>query len=69
MKICVLRVIGFALRLSVAALERGSKQPDGGLPQMAKQLREEKTLAGARPTGHSGNYIKTELDNPIYAAG
>ena len=48
--------IGFALRLSVAALERDSKQ---------RNLREEKALAGFVPTGHSGNHIQSALSIPF----
>jgi hypothetical protein len=33
------------------------------------ELREEKTLAGFDPTGHSESHIQSELVNPIHAAG
>ena len=48
--------IGFALRLSVAALERGSKQFEPG---------KRKALAGFDATGHPGNHIQSALSIPF----
>jgi hypothetical protein len=49
-------VIGFALRLSVAALERGLKQTG---------LRKEKALAGFDLIGHSEIHIQSVVSTPF----